>query len=327
MKILITGGCGFIGSHLCEHIYKNTNWDIFIIDKLSYASKGTKRLEDSNLLPNPRIKLFTCDLSLPLSDGIILELGDINYIAHLAAETHIDNSIDNPVPFIRNNIMSTVYLLEYARKLKFLKKFICFSTDEVYGAAPMGTNYKEWDRHKPTNPYSASKSSSEQICVSYENSYKLPIVIVNCMNAIGERQHTEKFVPKLIKLIKNNEIAEIHTDPFTGEPGSRFYIHARNISSAVLFLFFNGISGEKYNITGEKEVNNLEMAQLIAKIMGKELKYKMIDFHTIRPGHDSRYSLCGDKLINMGWLPGVKFEDTLKKVVDWTLEHEEWLNF
>ena len=329
MKILITGGCGFIGHHFVEHVYKNTDWNIVIIDKLSYASNGFGRLreyENINVLNNPRIKVYTFDLILPLSEGLIKEIGELDYIVHMAAETHVDNSIKDPQLFLENNIKSTYNLLEYARKhLHNLKTFFYFSTDEVFGPALGETLYKEWDRHKPTNPYSASKSAAEQICIAYENTYKTPLMIVNVMNAFGETQHVEKFIPLCIKKLLNNEKIYIHSYPDKKTSGTRFYIHARNIASAVLFLIQNGKIGEKYNISGEKEVSNLEMAQYIAKFMNKKLDYEMVDFHSNRPGHDLRYGLDGTKLFNMGFKLPVNFEESLRKTVEWTLENQKWL--
>lgn len=326
MNILITGGCGFIGHHFVEHIYINTDWSIVIIDRLSYASNGFERLRDTDTLNCDRIKVFTCDLILPLSEGLIKEIGHIDYIVHMAAETHVDNSIKNPKTFLDNNIQSTYNLLEYARNhLPNLKTFFYFSTDEVFGPALGDTLYKEWDRHKPTNPYSASKSAAEQICIAYENTYKTPLMIVNVMNAFGERQHVEKFIPLCIKKILNDEIVYIHSYPDKKKSGTRFYIHGRNIAAAVLFLIKNGQVGEKYNISGEKEVSNLEMAQYIAKFLDKELKYEMVDFHSDRPGHDLRYGLDGSKLFQMGFELPLNFEESLRKTVEWTIVNPKWL--
>ena len=326
--ILITGGCGFIGHHFVEHVYINTDWNIVIIDKLSYASNGFERLRDTGCLNADRVKMFTNDLINPIPEGIQKEIGkNVNYIVHMAAETHVDNSIKDPKLFLDNNINSTLNLLEYSRTLPNLEIFFYFSTDEVFGPALNDTLFKEWDRHKPTNPYSASKSAAEQICVAYENTYKVPLMIVNVMNAFGERQHVEKFIPLCIKKIMNNETIEIHSYPDKKRSGTRFYIHGRNIAAAVLFLIKNGSIGEKYNIAGEKEVSNLEMAQLIAGYMKKELQYKMVDFHSDRPGHDLRYGLDGTKLFNMGFSLPLNFEETLRKTVEWTLlkENIKWL--
>lgn len=325
-NIIITGGCGFIGSHFVEHIYRKTNWNIIVIDKLNYASNGLERLRECEFLTNPRFKIFTLDLSLPLTDGIIKELGpDIHYIVHMAAETHVDNSIKDPVPFVMNNISSTLNILEYSKTCKNLEKIFYFSTDEVYGSAPTGISYKETDRHNPTNPYSASKSAGEQLCVAYQNTYNIPLIMVNVMNAFGERQHVEKFIPKCIKSILNNEKIYIHSDKTCKIPGSRFYIHARNIASAVFFLIANGKIGELYHITGEKEVNNLEMAQFISKVLKRELIYELVDFHSDRPGHDERYALDGNKLFSLGWKLPVDFEKSLETTILWTISNQKWL--
>ena len=328
-KIIITGGCGFIGHHFVEHIYINTDWEIIIIDKLSYASNGFERLRDIGVIDSNRVRIFTYDLVNEISDGLVKEIGKgINYIVHMAAETHVDNSIKNPKLFIVNNIQSTYNLLEYTRKhLSNLDQFFYFSTDEVFGPAVGNRLFKEWERHKPTNPYSASKSAAEQICLSYENTYKIPLKIVNVMNAFGERQHVEKFIPLCIKKILNNEKIYIHCYPNKKISGTRFYIHSRNIAAAVLFLIEHGKIGEKYNISGEKEVSNLEMAQLIAKIMNKELKYEMIDYHKDRPGHDLRYGLDGSKLSKMGFKFPLNFKESLIKTVEWTLKNKKWLEF
>lgn len=324
--ILITGGCGFIGHHFVEHVYINTDWNIIIIDKLSYASNGFERLRDTGCLNADRVKVFTNDLINPIPEGIQKEIGkNVNYIVHMAAETHVDNSIKDPKLFLDNNINSTLNLLEYSRTLPNLEIFFYFSTDEVFGPALNDTLFKEWDRHKPTNPYSASKSAAEQICVAYENTYKVPLMIVNVMNAFGERQHVEKFIPLCIKKIMNNETIEIHSYPDKKRSGTRFYIHGRNIAAVVLFLINKGSIGEKYNIAGEKEVSNLEMAQMIAGYMNKELKYKMVDFHSDRPGHDLRYGLDGTKLFNMGFSLPLNFEESLRKTVEWTLKNKKWL--
>jgi dTDP-glucose 4,6-dehydratase len=325
MKILLTGGCGFIGHHFVQHVMKTTNHKLVILDKLNYSCQGFERLRDLNYLNSDRIQIFTVDLIRPLSKGVALEIGsDVDVIVHMSAETHVDNSIADPVFVIQNNVDSTLHILEYARQLKALKCFFYFSTDEVFGPA-LGTKaFKETDRHNPTNPYSASKSAGEQLCVAYQNTYKLPIMIVNVMNAMGERQHVEKFIPKCIKSILQGKKIYIHTDK-NKIAGSRSYIHARNIASAVMFLIEKGKIGENYNIGGEQEVNNLEMAQMIASVLQKELDYELVDFHSDRPGHDLRYGLDGTKLSQLGWTPPVGFMDSLRKTVEWTVQNPKWL--
>lgn len=324
--IVITGGCGFIGHHFVQHVLKNTDWKIIILDKLNYASLGLERVRDIGCLENPRVKILTFDLQHELTIGMMHEIGfDVDYIVHMAAETHVDNSIADPVPFIHNNIMSTVHLLEFARRCTNLKLFFYFSTDEVYGPALNDKLFKEDERHNPTNPYSASKSAAEQICVSYANTYTVPIIRINVMNAFGERQHVEKFIPKVIRQIQRGEKVLIHSYPDKTTSGTRFYIHARNIAAAVLFLIKKGVIGESYNLTGEREISNLEMAQHIAAVMGKELNYELVDFHSSRPGHDLRYGLDGAKMESMGWKMPVGFDEAITRTVKWTLANPKWL--
>jgi dTDP-glucose 4,6-dehydratase len=325
MKVLITGGAGFIASHLIEHLIQNTEWDIYCVDKLSYAAKGWSRLEDSGVYYNKRLTCYTWDLEYAFSQGLAMQLQDVNIIIHMAADSHVDYSIANPVSVISNNVMNTVHLLEYARKLPNLLTFHYFSTDEVFGPAPKDVYYCENDRHNPTNPYSASKSAAEDICLSYYNTYKVPVMITNLMNVIGQRQYIYNFVPLVIKKILNDEVIDIHTEKDGITPGSRFYIHARNVAAAILFIHQNGKIGEKYNITGEQEIDNLQMAKMIAQFMDKELKYKLVDFHSNRPGHDTRYSLNGDKLKALGWKTPISFLDSLRSTVQWTLKNPRWL--
>ena len=332
-KVILTGANGFVGHHILEHFLKKTDWEIYCLDKLSYASSGHDRIRDINVFNDERVKIFTTDLCLSFPEGLIKELGDISYIFHVAAESHVDNSISDPVPFVQNNINSTLHILEYAKSLKNLEKFIYFSTDEVYGSAPVGKNYKEGERFNCGNPYSASKGAAECICQSYANTYGMPIIITNTMNVIGERQHPEKYIPKVVKKVLNGEVVTIHSNKEKTKAGSRFYIHARNIADALLHILKNcdetldnyDSSKGRFNIVGEKETDNLQLAQLIAKILGKELKYEMVDFHSQRPGHDLRYALDGEKMKSIGWTHPVAFEESLENTINWTLDRKEWL--
>lgn len=336
-KVLITGGAGFVGHHLIEHIIKNTDWDIINIDKLSYSSNGFDKLKDIKCYNTDRVKTLTCDLALPIPEGINQEIGQVDYILHIAAESHVDNSIVEPVPFIQNNVNNVLSMLEFARKrLGTFKKFLYFSTDEVYGTATMdSTGYKEGDRHNPGNPYSASKSAAEMICRAYANTYKIPIIITNAMNIIGERQHPEKYLPKIINYVLDDKLLSIHGTPDKKHAGLRHYLHARTIADEILFILQNTdevldcIDASKgcFNIVGEKEFDNLAFAQLVASCVGKELKYEIVDFHSSRPGHDLRYALNGDKLKNYGFVSKVPIEESIKKIVEWSLlpENKRWL--
>ncbi len=340
-RILITGAMGFIGHHICEGILKNTDWNIVALDRLDYASNGFDRLRDIKVFDDKRVAIYTWDMCLPLSEHLIREIGHVDYILHMAAATHVDDSIVNPVPFIRNNIDSTLTMLEYARKIK-PERFIMFSTDEVFGSAPEGTDYKEGDRFNSTNPYAASKASTECLCMAYANTYKIPIIITSTMNVLGERQHPQKYLPKVINYILDGKTLEIHANPEKTQAGKRHYIHARNVADAIIFILNNttetlhNIDAERgrFNIVGEKEFDNLELAKLILgsvrKYTGKnyELKYNFVDFHSQRPGHDLRYSLSGEKLKKLGWAPPKTVEDSIDKIVGWSLkkENKRWLN-
>jgi len=201
-----------------------------------------------------------------------------------------------------------------------------FSTDEVFGPAPRNVEYLEWDRYHSGNPYSASKAGAEELCLAYHNTYGVPVIITHTMNVFGERQHPEKFIPSTIAKVLTGEKVIIHASPH-GTPGSRFYIHARNVAHATLEIIKKDRCwGEKYNIVGEKEVDNLEMATLIAEVLDEDLNYQLVDFHSSRPGHDLRYALSGEKLKSMGIRYPVSFEDSLTKTIQWTKEHREWLN-
>ena len=339
-NILITGGAGFFGHHVVEHFLKHTDWKILIWDKLSYAASGLDRVRDIKAYDDKRVTFFSTDFTRPISVGMIRECRDTDYILHMGAETHVDNSITDPVPFVYANVVGTMNMLEFARKCNNLKAFVYFSTDEVYGpAAPIGKEvlnsdhsfleldykYKEWDRFNATNPYSATKAGAEQLTLAYMNTYDLPGFITNCMNIFGERQHPEKFIPICIRKIRAGETIYIHGTADKKHSGSRFYIHARNVAAAVDWLLTKFKQRDKYNIVGEKELTNLELAQYVAEIMDKELKYEIVDFHSSRPGHDLRYALDGSKLRNMGYEIPVTINESLLRTVKWTLSNTKWL--
>lgn len=326
MKILITGGCGFIGHHVVEHFIKETDWTIYVVDKLTYASNGFDRLRDINCYDDSRVKLFTTDIAEPWETGLLQEVGDANYLLHLAAETHVDNSITDPRSFVVSNVLGTLETLQAARRMPFLKMMVYFSTDEVFGPAPEGTAYKEEDRYNSGNPYAASKAGGEELVTAFHNTYGVPAITTHTMNCFGERQHPEKFIPKVINSVLNQEVIPIHSNSDLTKSGSRFYIHCRNVANALQYLLYKGAPGYKYNIVGEEEVTNLELAQTIASIMGLPLRYEMVDFHSSRPGHDLRYALDGQKMKAIGWEVPMEFREGLMKTVYWTVDNrDKWL--
>lgn len=323
--ILVTGGAGFIGHHFVEHVLRNTDHELVLLDRLD-TSGNLNRLTEIKGWDKykTRCKFFYHDLRAEISSQLRGQIGKVDYIVHMAAATHVDRSITDPLDFVYNNVVATAHILEYARNTD-ITKMVYFSTDEVFGPAPEGVKYKEWDRYKSGNPYSATKAGGEELCLAYHNTYGLPIMISHTMNVIGERQHPEKFVPMTINNVNQGRKVIIHADRTRTIPGSRFYIHARNVADAVTFLLDKGEAGDKYNIVGEREVNNLELAQMIAWVLGRYLYYDFVDFHSCRPGHDLRYALDGNKMKSMGWEPPIVFEESLGRTVKWTLDNQQWL--
>jgi dTDP-glucose 4,6-dehydratase len=334
-RVLLTGASGFVGSHVLRHILVNTDWEI--VCPTTFTHKGmTDRIRIAVLGVDDdykRVKVVRCDLTAPISAVTAHEFGKIDYVINVASESHVDRSIELPAPFIINNVSLICHLLDWAR-IAQPERIVQVSTDEVYGPAPVGHAHKEWlDQHLPSNPYSASKAAQEDIAFSYWRTYDLPITITNTMNIIGEMQDTEKFMPMVIKKVLSGEEMSIHASP-TGEIGSRFYLHARNQADGLLHVLTQDFPKysdtvampERFHIVGEREVNNLEMAQMIADAVGKPLNYKLEDFHSSRPGHDLRYALDGKKITDTGWKLPIPLEESIRKTVEWTLAHPEWLS-
>jgi len=339
--VLITGACGFIGHHLVEGVLKETDWEIIILDALTYAGNLNRLTDISNWEKEKhRVKFVWHDLKSPISESTHKMIGELDCIWHLAAESSVDRSLEDSIPFVISNIVGTANLLEYVKKYQpNLKKFITFSTDEVFGPAPSGIDYKEGDVCNPSNPYSASKEGEEAISKSFAFSFGLPIMITRTMNVIGERQHPEKFVPKTVQAILKGKPVVIHGIP--GNISSRKWIHARNVCDALLFLTDKGEIIEKkhqndpsygiYHIVGE-ERNALEIANKISRVINnrdlnkEEIEY--YDFHALRPGHDLRYSLDGSKLLNLGFKYRYSLDKSLDKMTKWMIkpENQKWLN-
>jgi len=337
-RALITGGAGFIAHHLIGQVLKHTDWEVITLDRLDYSG-NLNRLHDLmmsfDVETRKRVKVVHHDLKAEMNPLVRSEVGNVDYILHLAAGSHVDRSIEYPMEFVLDNVVATCNILEFARLQKDnLERFIYFGTDEVFGPAPNGIKYKENDRYNSTNPYSATKAGGEELAVAYENTYGLPIYITHTMNVFGERQHPEKYIPMCIKRIRDGEIVTIHSDNTKTIPGSRHYIHAEDVASAILFLLnyegnfeptWGNAKCPKFNIVGAEELNNLELAKIIAEAQERDLVYEMVDFHSSRPGHDLRYALCGDKMKELGWTPAKSVRERIAEVTKWTLENERWI--
>lgn len=349
-RILLTGASGFVGSHVLRHILTTTDWDVVCPVTFRHKGISDRLVTAMEGLDQSRVTIVQTDLTAPISKVSARKFGTINYILNVASESHVDRSIEEPAVFIQSNVALITNILDYARTLDTLEVFLQVSTDEVYGPAGPGEAHREWiDNIKPSNPYAASKAAQEAIAISYWRTYDIPLIISNTMNIIGETQDSEKFFPKTLLNVLNETEMIIHASA-EGEIGSRFYLHARNQADGLLYLLQNSrdldmmekdiASGEteslrysqggtvppRFHIVGEREVDNLEMAQLIAAAAGKPLKYRLEDFHSSRPGHDLRYALDGAKIEKFGWTSPIPLEASIKSTVEWTLSHPEWLS-
>ena len=337
-RVLVTGGAGFIAHHLIAKILRTTDWEIVSLDRLDYSG-NLNRLNDIMQEFDPetrkRVRIVYHDLKAALNPLICSEIGNVDYILHLAAGSHVDRSIDYPIEFVMDNVVGTCNILDFARLQKEnLERFVYFGTDEVFGPAPHPIKYKENDRYNSTNPYSATKAGGEELAVAYQNTYDLPIYCTHTMNVFGARQHPEKYIPMCIKKIRDGETVTVHSDKTKTVAGSRHYIHAEDVADAVLFLLHHEGNFEptwgnakcpKFNFVGSEDLDNLELAQIIADAQGKELNYEMVDFHSSRPGHDLRYALDGNKMKELGWEPAKSARERIAEVTKWTLENKRWI--
>jgi len=331
VRVLITGIGGAIGIHMLQHIQAKTDWEVVGVD--SYNHKGYYDRLEAFIIDRSRLKIIRHDLTAPLTERQVEKIGKIDYIINLASLSDVQGSIDDPVPFIRNNVELMTTVLELARKLE-PSVFLHFSTDEVYGAAEADQGHPEWDTILPSNPYSASKACQEAIAIAYWRSYGVPIVITNTMNNFGQTQAPSKFPAMIQSRIAKGEKVTIHAAS-DGTIGTRYYLHSLNAADAVLYILQNTIAykhrpghidrPDRYNIVGDKQVSNLEMAQTIAKLMGEELDYEIVDFHSKAPGHDLHYGLDGTKLAKLGWKSPEGFEESLQGTISWQKENPEWL--
>ena len=322
--ILITGGAGFIGSHLVRSFVSNYgNYFIINLDKLTYAS-NIGVIQDLEKKPNYSfIQGDICDVKLINS---LFEKFPINAIIHLAAESHVDNSIKNPLTFINTNILGTVNLLEATRKYWVKKSknnlFYNISTDEVYGSLGKKGFFTEKSSYSPNSPYSASKASADHFVRAYGKTYNLNFIISNCSNNYGPHQHQEKLIPMTIKNIKEKKQIPIY-----GKGDSvRDWIFVLDHINAIDIIFHNGQHGETYNIGANNELENInlveEICELIDKKTGASNSKDLISFVTDRPGHDMRYAIDSNKIMSqLNWKPKYSMQKGLELTIDWYLQN------
>lgn len=333
-RVLLTGGGGAIGVHVMAHFLHNTDWEIVILD--SFRHKGNKDRITRFCRNHPdwpaRIKVIQHDLVCPISPELSATIGKVDYILHLAALSDVFFSVENPVYVLKNNFDATLTMLEYA-KHHYHEAFIYFSTDEVYGPVKKGDAHHEWDVIRPSNAYSASKAASEAACYPYWRAGWVKLILTNTMNNFGETQAPSKFPAMVQQLVERGETVTIHGND--KEIGSRFYIHSRNVADQLLYILkkfpptLHKVGElddpDRYHLVGEKPLDNLELAQLIAKLMGKPLKYELVDFHKDNPAHDIDYGLQDNKLRPSGWEQPLSLEESLKNTIEWQQRNPEWL--
>jgi len=329
--ILITGGAGFIGSHVVRlFVEKYVDYQIVNLDKLTYAGNLQNLTDFENRSNYQFIKGDILDTDLLKS---LFDKYNFTGVIHLAAESHVDRSISNPLEFVQTNVIGTANLLNVAKSAwggnMDDKLFYHISTDEVFGSLGKEGFFVESTPYDPRSPYSASKASSDHLVRAYYHTYKMPVVVSNCSNNYGPNQFPEKLIPLAINNIKNNK-----NIPIYGRGDNvRDWLYVLDHATAIDLLFHKGKAGETYNIGGDNEWTNLDLIKTLCSIMDNRLgrkegeSEKLITFVTDRAGHDLRYAIDFDKINNeLGWKPSLDFKKGLELTVDWYLENEIWLN-
>jgi dTDP-glucose 4,6-dehydratase len=329
-KILITGGAGFIGSHVVRRfVTEYPHYEIYNLDKLTYAG-NLENLRDIEKSPN--YHFIQCDIGDTTFLQKLFMSAHFDSVIHLAAESHVDRSISHPMEFVKTNVLGTVNLLNVAKehwKADLIgKRFYHISTDEVFGSLEDEGLFTENTSYDPKSPYSAAKASSDHFVRAYHNTYDLPVVISNCSNNYGPNHFPEKLIPLAINNIKNNRPIPVYGK---GE-NIRDWLYVIDHARAIDAVFHKGKDGETYNIGGFNEWTNIDLIKLLCTIMDEALERipgtseQLITYVTDRAGHDLRYAIDASKITKeLGWQPSLQFEEGLKKTVYWYLENEDWL--